>query len=61
MLKRELTALDKRQLTVTPSSVPTYASACLGTARYYSACSVGMGAIVDVTASAALAAASLLT
>ena len=29
----------KRQVTVTPSSVPTYASACSGTTRYSGACS----------------------
>ncbi|MCJ1298395.1 hypothetical protein MMC08_001184 [Hypocenomyce scalaris] len=29
----------RRQVTVTPSSIPTYASACSGTARYSSTCS----------------------
>ncbi|MCJ1397260.1 hypothetical protein MMC11_000452 [Xylographa trunciseda] len=31
--------LAKRQMTVAPSSIPTYASACSGSARYSSACS----------------------
>ncbi|KAE9379735.1 hypothetical protein N431DRAFT_527158 [Stipitochalara longipes BDJ] len=30
---------DKRQLTVVPSSIPAYASACSGSVRYSSACS----------------------
>ena len=30
---------NKRQVTVVPSSVPSYASACSGTSRYSSACS----------------------
>ncbi|MCJ1408961.1 hypothetical protein MMC19_003038 [Ptychographa xylographoides] len=38
-LKRGFEVVERRQVTVTPSSVPTYASACSGTARYSSACS----------------------
>lgn len=37
--KREAAAIEQRQVTVQPSSVPTYASACSGTVRYSSACS----------------------
>jgi hypothetical protein len=39
MKKREAAALKQRQVTVAPSVVPTYASACSGTVRYSSACS----------------------
>src|ERR1700722_17450261 len=39
MKKRQAAALEQRQVTVAPSSAPTYASACSGTARYSSACS----------------------
>ena len=35
----QVTPLAKRQATVIPSLVPTYASACSGTARYATACS----------------------
>lgn len=38
-MKRHVAALEHRQVTVMPSSVPIYASACSGTARYSSACS----------------------
>ncbi|KAK6528619.1 hypothetical protein TWF281_009857 [Arthrobotrys megalospora] len=31
--------LEARQVTVTPSNIPAYASACMGRARYSSACS----------------------
>ncbi|MCJ1242837.1 hypothetical protein MMC30_000032 [Trapelia coarctata] len=32
-------SMEKRQITVVPSAVPTYASACSGTSKYSSACS----------------------
>lgn len=48
-------ALEARQVTVAPSCIPTYASACSGSARYSSACScIGVTAqtiIVSATAS----------
>jgi hypothetical protein len=37
--KRDAALLAMRQVTVVPSLVPTYASACSGTSRYSSACS----------------------
>ncbi|KAF3908321.1 hypothetical protein AA313_de0207417 [Arthrobotrys entomopaga] len=48
--------LKARQVTEVPSSVPTYASACSGTARYSSACSCG-----GVTADTVYAPTPLLT
>jgi hypothetical protein len=57
--KREAGArqLEQRQVTIVPSAVPAYASACSGTAGYYSACScwgitaVTTTAVVPVTTS----------
>ncbi|KAG4418276.1 hypothetical protein IFR04_008552 [Cadophora malorum] len=39
MMKRQAAVLEQRQVTVTPSSIPIYASACSSAARYSSACS----------------------
>ncbi|KAE9363236.1 hypothetical protein N431DRAFT_475399 [Stipitochalara longipes BDJ] len=39
LLVRKHATLDKRQATRTPSSIPTYVSACSGLVRYSSACS----------------------
>ncbi|EPE24798.1 hypothetical protein GLAREA_11379 [Glarea lozoyensis ATCC 20868] len=35
----DMTKIERRQVTVVPSIVPTYASACSGSVRYQSACS----------------------
>ncbi|MCJ1400014.1 hypothetical protein MMC11_003217 [Xylographa trunciseda] len=49
-------ALEARQVTVVPSAIPTYASACSGSARYSSACSC-----IGVTATTSTAATPLTT
>jgi len=50
----EVNDLAVRQVTVVPSAVPTYASACSGSARYSSACSCAGVTRITVTASTPL-------
>ncbi|MCJ1434077.1 hypothetical protein MMC27_003443 [Xylographa pallens] len=49
-------ALEARQMTVVPSAIPTYASACSGSVRYSSACSC-----IGVTATTSTAATPMTT
>jgi len=50
----EVNDLAVRQVTVVPSAVPTYASACSGSARYSSACSCAGVTRTTITASTPL-------